>query len=132
MKNYRTCIQIAEEIDYVLKTRKLTLRECVALYNQCYAKDIFNGKKTPLNKDFIQRLRSGKCKIVSTRVLGLCTFLDVNPYADELPGSVTREIRSLENLIRQRPELEKHLVNLIKSLGNLAKSNLDNSEQGEQ
>lgn len=124
MKHYRTYTQIADDVNDALKRRKLTLRECVSLYNQAYEKDISAGKKTPLNKDFIQRLRSGKCKVVSLRVLQLCSFLDIDPYERVLSGAVTRELEYLENLIQQKPELEKHLVSLVRGLGELAKSSI--------
>ncbi|UOO85716.1 hypothetical protein [Neisseria arctica] len=81
------------------------------------------GKKVPLNKDFIQRLKSGRCKIVGLRVLELCAFLDVDPYESEKSELIAREFKELERLIQQHPELEKHLVNLVRNISNLAKSN---------
>ena len=120
MKHYRACTQIAADIGHVLEVRGLTLRECVDLYNRTHAAEIAAGVKTPLNKDFVQRLRSGKCKVVSTRVLDLCAFLEINPCYSVSSDNISREFANIENLIRQNPLLEQGIVRLLQDVGRLA------------
>ena len=131
MQHYRTHTQIANDIRCVLKERKLTLRECVDLYNQTYAEDISKQRKRALNKDFVQRIRSGKCKVVSSRVVDLCAFLGVETHEKAELGTtdkVSRELKNIENLIHQHPFLENSMVKLLQDVIRLAKLNLSSDK----
>ncbi|QNT60006.1 hypothetical protein AABM17_772 [Neisseria musculi] len=125
MKNYRSYLQIASEIDRVLKAQRLTLRDCVDTYNRKYQDDIANNIKAPLNKDFIQRVRSGKCKVISRRVVDLCVFLQIDPYDQLSEVSAIQELKDIENLIRQYPVLESGLLRLLKDIHRLLEANLE-------
>ncbi|QMT36482.1 hypothetical protein [Neisseria wadsworthii] len=109
----------------MLKAQRLTLRDCVDTYNRKYQDDITNNIKAPLNKDFIQRVRSGKCKVISRRVVDLCIFLQIDPYEQSGEASAIQELKDIENLIRQYPVLESGLLRLLQDIHRLLESNLE-------
>ncbi|MDO4248219.1 MAG: hypothetical protein Q4C79_04525 [Neisseria sp.] len=101
------------------------------MYNQTYAEDISKQRKRALNKDFVQRIRSGKCKVVSSRVVDLCAFLGVETYEKAELGTtdkVSRELKNIENLIHQHPFLENSMVKLLQDVIRLAKLNLSSDK----
>ena len=130
MKPYQSHTQIATDIEASLKERNLTLRECVDLYNKTYAKEIGSLLKLPLNKDFIQRVKSGRCKVVSLRMVDLCEFLRVDPYEKPSTEVAIQELRNIENLIRQHPILASSLITLMQDVSNLIKLNLGSGVSG--
>ncbi|WP_373741616.1 hypothetical protein [Neisseria sp.] len=109
----------------MLKAQRLTLRDCVDAYNREYQDDIAKNRKALLNKDFIQRVRSGRCKVISRRVVDLCVFLQIDPYEQPSETSAIQELKDIENLIRQYPALESGLLQLLKDVHRLLESNFE-------
>ncbi|PIT20695.1 hypothetical protein [Snodgrassella communis] len=122
--NYRSVASLANAINIALKAKQLTLRECVDIYNNRYINEISNGEKSLLNKDFIQRVRSRKYKVVSQRIIDLCIFLEIDPFehSSQLPNYP--ELEKIENLIHEHPEFRNHLSNLIQNICDFANDTL--------
>lgn len=122
--NYHSISYLANAINTALKVKKLTIRECVNLYNNRYLKKIKKGEKQLLNKDFIQRVRYKKYKVVSQRIIDLCIFLDIDPYEHSKQSAIYPELENIKNLIHKHPEFRDHLSNLIQNIYDFANDTL--------
>ncbi|SBS33363.1 hypothetical protein MSP8886_02730 [Marinomonas spartinae] len=127
---YRSCSQISADIEIALEYKGLTLSECVEAFDSRYDAEIAKGKKLPMNKDFISRAKNGGFKVVSRRVLDLCELLDVNPYETdkkminmdqvEVPfGQLKKEFENVEKIVRKRPDLEKKVKIILRSIADI-------------
>lgn len=128
---YRSCSQLSADIKVAVKRKGFTLAECVEAFDNRYKTEIEEGEKSPMNKDFISRAKNDGFKVVSQRVLDLCEFLDVNPYeadtkttgmgqAEDPFGHLKKEFEKVEQIVRKRPDLEKKVKTILRSIADIA------------
>ncbi|KYK82850.1 hypothetical protein SC936_00270 [Aggregatibacter actinomycetemcomitans serotype e str. SC936] len=117
----RSAPLISIDIDNALKEKQLTLSDCVTQFDSFYSSAIRNGEIMPLNKDFIQRVRKGKYKVVTNRIIQLCKFLHINPYETPSSKIAISELRNIEKLICEHPELEKRIAQFLHEAYSLVK-----------
>lgn len=126
--NYHSVAYLANAINRALKVKKLTVRECVDLYNNQHLIEIKKGEKVLLNKDFIQRVRYKKYKVVSQRIIDLCIFLEIDPFEHCSQSANYPELEKIKKLIHRHPEFRNHLSNLIQNIYDLANDTLNTKE----
>lgn len=115
--NLRSSSEIGADIAYVMTSKMLTLETCAAAFNSKYKVEIDKGLKAAMNKDFIQRVKTKDFKVVSKRVEDLCKFLGVDPYVNqETKRCFEKEFAQVEQVIKQRPELEPKIKQLLHSI----------------
>ena len=122
--NYHSVAYLSNAINTTLKAKQLTVRECVDLYNRKYINEIKIGKKSLLNKDFIQRVRSKKYKVVSQRIIDLCFFLEIDPFEPSNQSTNYPELEKIKILIHKHPEFRNHFISLIQNICDLANDTL--------
>ncbi|CAM4099095.1 hypothetical protein [Pseudoalteromonas byunsanensis] len=116
-KNLRSSAEVGVDIANVMASKKLTLETCAAAFNSKYKVEIDKGLKAAMNKDFIQRVKTKDFKVVSKRVEDLCKFLGVDPYVNQKPKRCfEKEFAQVELVIKQRPELEPKIKQLLHSI----------------
>lgn len=116
MNSYEISLAVAR----VLKIRKWSVRTCCDRYNVSSRKEIEEGVMKPLDKDFLQRIRSNNFKVVSPRVVHLCAFLDIdidmNSEYQMEPLLLESEYLRLDNVLLINPELIPHVRLLINNV----------------
>lgn len=103
--------ELSKAVDLALREDGRSLENICNDYNSMYLKEIQKGKRKPLNKDFISRLRNNRFKVRSKRVLFFCEFLGVEPNKKESqPTILEQQVRELTLFIRKQknaPEFEE-------------------------
>lgn len=100
-----------------------TYKECCDAFNKEYQKDIEKGLVKSLNKDFLYRTFSGKTKFTLSnhRFAKFCEFLKVDTHETHTPLNISKAALMVDELIRQKPELEKQIHSVVRSITNLSK-----------
>lgn len=103
-----------------------TYEHCCEAFNKRYESDINKGLFKQLNKDFLFRVFSTKNKkmkfsLSNLRFAKLCEFLQVDMNATQTSLQISEAALMVDELIRQKPELEKQIYSVIKSITNLSK-----------
>lgn len=123
-KNLKSCAKISDEVCAALEDMNLTLEKCVHDFNTFYKNELQNSLFNPINKDFIQRIKSCKYKVVNDRVVRLCRYLSINPYEEIQNQHVIKplndEFAKVEKLVLQKPELTAQVCNLLQSIIKIA------------
>lgn len=98
-------------------------KEFYNAFNKAYQHDIDNGFVKSLDKDFIYRVFSGKMKHpqFNSRFAKICEFLKVNIAEFNTSSEISQAAFMVDELIRQKPELEKQIYSVIQSITNLSK-----------
>lgn len=100
-----------------------TYKECCEAFNKYYKRDIDNGLVKSLNKDFLFRVFTGKVKFLLSnhRFAKICEFLKVDIDENTTPIKISKAAYMVDELIKQKPELEKQIYSVIQSITNLSK-----------
>lgn len=103
-----------------------TYEQCCNAFNEYYEYDISKGLFKELNKDFLFRVFSStheeiKFSLSNPRFVKLCEFLKVDMNATQASLQISEAALMVDELIRQKPELEKQIYSVIKSITNLSK-----------
>lgn len=103
-----------------------TYEQCCEAFNKRYESDINKGLFKQLNKDFLFRVFSSrheekKFSLSNLRFAKLCEFLKVDLNATQTSLQISEAALMVDELIRQKPELEKQIYSVIKSITNLSK-----------
>jgi len=107
-----------------LETKGWSLRFCCNHFNNKRLGDIKEGKIKPIDKDFIRRITANDFKVQSDRVLDFCDFLEIN-VLQKFEGQIQKnvfhkEVETIEKAVKQKPELEKTVRNLLENIALIA------------
>lgn len=110
--------EVSKLVSSELIRRRWTVRQCCETFNQENLASIRNGTIVPLDKDFVQRVKSGKFKVLSARIIRFCSFLglDLSRNHLETEGFLKEEIKSFEDVILKKPHLADSVKVLLRSL----------------
>ncbi len=112
-------INIAQRVQAALLAREWSVRRCAQEFNNAFAQEIINGGVEKLDKDFVQRVRMNKFRVVSERVVKLCAFLNIptaNSVAYPPLSFCQKEILTLDRISRENPHLKKGIKRLLQSV----------------
>lgn len=103
-----------------------TYDECCKEFNRRYKFDIENGLIKELNKDFLSRVFAYKhgnknFSISNPRFAKLCEFLNVDMHDTHQQTSISKAALLVDELIKQKPELENQIYFVVESITNLSK-----------
>lgn len=103
-----------------------TYDKCCIAFNDRYHSDIEKGLVKPLNKDFLYRVLSKKkseikFSISNPRFVKLCEFLGVDMKETQISHKISEVAFMVDELVKEKPELEKEIFSVIKSIRNLSK-----------
>jgi diphthamide synthase subunit DPH2 len=108
-------LEISIAVNDALKARGWSVRKCSESFNINYLDEIKTFKVSAMDKDFIQRVKQNKFKVVNNRVLNLCDFLNIN-LKDERKSFeyiLSDEFHAIEVAIRKNPSIEKQIRELL-------------------
>jgi hypothetical protein len=116
-----TNAQISEKVGIELNLQGLSLRKCCERFNSRYKSDIEAGFP-PLDKDFVQRIKSNNFEVTSKRVSKLCDFLGISVSTTNTPKELKlkKEFLQIEDAIHGNPELEKQVRGLLRNIAQIA------------
>lgn len=104
---------ISELVNSRLKTRELSIRECVNNYNKQRDIDKNLQEAPKLNKDFLLRVKNNKFEVANVRVAKLCDYLDI-PINVTSPRKIFQsEFERVEALVDGNPQLREHIGTLL-------------------
>ena len=99
------------------------MQQCCEEFNKTYAKQISTKAVRPLGKDFVQRVRTNKFKVISARIAQFCDFLNIDTSEHLTYTSVIQtEIHLVEEVIKNNPSFEKDIKDLLRNIVNLTRS----------
>lgn len=119
--NNLTNYQISKMVQSELDLKELSLRQCCDAFNRKYKADIETGFP-PLDKDFVQRIKTNNFKVSNQRVVKLCDFLGVDVSTSNIPREpkLRREFLQIEDAIQGNPALENQVRGLLKNIAQIA------------
>lgn len=99
-----------------------TYEQCCLAFNKFYEADIEKGSVKSLNKDFLYRVfNKQNFSISNPRFLKLCEFLKFKIDVVEVPIKISNAALMIDELLKQRPELEEQVNTVIKSIVMISK-----------
>lgn len=125
MQSSYTNYEISLSVKDIVEQKSWSYRTCAKAFNERYEREIAIGEVKAIDKDFVRRIITDDFKVQSDRVLNFCSFLEINisqKNEEIIKTSVFRkEVESIEKVVRQKPELEKTVRNLLKNIALIAK-----------
>lgn len=99
-----------------------TNKKLCEAFNRHFRTDIDNGLVKSLNKDFLFRMFSGQVKFLlsSHRFAKICEFLKISIDETHTPLKISKAAYMVDELIKQKPELEKQIYSVVQSITNLS------------
>lgn len=126
MPSSYTNSEISLLVKDIIEDKSWSYRTCAKSFNNKYSREIATGEVKAIDKDFVRRITTDDFKVQSERVLNFCSFLeiDLSQKDEELikPSVFRKELESIEKVVRQQPELEKIVRNLLKNIASIAKT----------
>lgn len=119
-KAFKSSFRISLDVNASILSKEITLDECARNFNGRYADEILLGSLRPINKDFIQRVRTGAFKVINKRIVKLCEYLGVDPYDDNNAYNYfDTEFTKVQELALRKPELASQIRSLLKNIINI-------------
>lgn len=119
--------RLVEAVKEAKEVRGLnTYEKCCEAFNRHYKVDIDRGLVKSLNKDFLYRVLSKKksemkFSISNPRFVKLCEFLGVDMHETQTLHQISKAAFMVDELVKEKPELEKQIYSVVKSIANLSK-----------
>jgi len=116
-----TALEISNAVKDAIDRLDKSIRQICQDFNN---DDGFLGKycprPKPLDKDFIQRIKSNRFEVISDRVLILCDYLNIDTHiSSDKYKSLQEEFSMLERLARSNPQIENKLKSLLSNFADL-------------
>jgi diphthamide synthase subunit DPH2 len=113
-----TNLEISIAVNNALKARGWSVRKCSESFNINYLDKIRTSNISAMDKDFIQRVKQNKFKVVNKRVLLLCDFLNINLKRENTSFEyiLSDEFHAIEVAIRKNPSIEKQIRELLANI----------------
>ena len=113
--------EISLAVRQAIKDRHFSVRACSDAFNLARQDEICSKKIEAMDKDFIQRIRSNKFKVVTERVSNLCDFLgiDINKKPPSIQNVFINEFDVLQKIVLSNPEMEKKLRSLLSNVADV-------------
>lgn len=100
-----------------------TNKQLIEAFNKEFKLDIEKKLVKSLNKDFLFRLFSKKIKspLSNKRFAKICEFLKIDIEETRIDIKFSKAAYMVDELIKEKPELENQIYSVIKSITNLSK-----------